>query len=54
LLAFGRRVIPRQTEKAARFINGLDKVGAAGAFADDVEKIAMFACGGVSLMCNST
>jgi hypothetical protein len=51
---FCRRIVPRQAQKAPRFVKNLGEVGAAGAFADDVEKIAMFARGGVCLMLKCT
>jgi hypothetical protein len=42
----------RQAEEASRFIGDLMEVGEATTLADDVEEIAMFAGGGVSLMCS--
>ena len=42
----------RQAEEASRLIGDVVEVDQATTLADDVEKIAMFAGGGVSLMCS--
>ena len=43
----GLRVGPRQAEEASGLVGDIVEIDKAAAFADDVEQIAMLACGGV-------
>ena len=46
-------IVARQAEEAPRFVEDVGEIDEAAAFANDVEQIAMFARGGIGLMCTA-